>query len=130
MTIIEHWPEIAAVGTAAATAVKVFWPVKTVNKTRIINEDIDASVLDKFAELFERIGTLEVDLKTTAEQLKDAVAEIAELKKLEEYLKERLLEKDVEIQSLRDERAKNKGRIAALQQRISDLEKLVERRQL
>lgn len=129
------WPSIAALIAAFAAMTKVFWPKKIITQTSITNETVDATVLGKFAELFTRIGTLEVDLKSTQVQLTEALAEIAQLRKLEEYLQARLHEKDGEIQSLRDKRSMDKERINDLiialedaKKRIAQLERIVERR--
>lgn len=65
--------------------------------SHVVTETVDEGVLGKFAELFERIGRLEIDLIETKAELAEARQELAEFKKLEEWLKAKLYEKETEI---------------------------------
>ena len=84
---------VAAVVTASAALAKVFWPSKSHNASHSVSEVVDDSVLGRFEELFERIGTLETDLAEAKRDLAMALVEIRELHKLEEYLQAHLHER-------------------------------------
>lgn len=73
-------------------------------KAHEVTEVVDGSVLGRFAELMERITALEKDLAETRVDLRLALDQIGELRKLEEYLQAKLHEKDAEIRALHSER--------------------------
>lgn len=106
-------------------------------ETHAVSEVVDDSVLAQFKELYEKITALELSLdrtnKTLAEtqdQLKEALRELGELRKLEEYLQARLHEKDTEILKLRDEKSNNEREIKGLTLALSRAEARIDHLEL
>ena len=125
-----RWPDVAEIVTAAmagAALISVFWTRRT--KTSSYVEQVDAGVLEQFRELFERIGKLERDLEKAQTSLDQALIEIQELHKLEEFLQAKLHEREKELASIRVDKSKDesiikdlKGRLRAARRRIGSLE--------
>lgn len=91
---------------------------KTQTTTKTKTETVDADVLGKFTELFNRITKLESELAETRIELGQALKEIGEMRKLEEFLQARLHEKDAEI------RAMKKAHIADLDHKEEEIRHL------
>lgn len=98
------------------------------------HEEVNADVLSRFQELFERITKLERELGETRVELKAALVQIAEMNKLEEFLEARLHEKDAEIRALKKSRTADvamrdkeinelRSKLEEARMRISKLEK-------
>lgn len=137
------WDDLLALGTAIAaliTALSLLIKKRSETSSKMIElsrvEEIDAGVLGKFTELFDRITQLEKDLAETRVELRTALGEIAEMHKLEEFLQARLHEKDSEIKEMKDGHAADILRkqteldaltlaLGAAQQRISKLEEVL-----
>jgi len=125
-----RWPDVAEIVTAAmagAALISVFWTRRT--KTSSYVEQVDAGVLEQFRELFERIGKLERDLEKAQTSLDQALIEIQELHKLEEFLQAKLHEREKELASIRVDKSKDesiikdlKGRLRSARRRIGSLE--------
>jgi chromosome segregation ATPase len=77
-------------------------------------EHVDASVLDKFTDLYERIGGLE-------ERLARATDRITDMEKQAETLQARLHEKDKEIIALKAALTKARNRIVDLEDMCEEL---------
>jgi len=77
-------------------------------------ENVDASVLDKFTDLYERIGGLE-------ERLAQATLRITSMEKQAETLQARLHEKDKEIVALKGALTKARNRIDELEAMCAEL---------
>ena len=105
-------------GLAALTA--LFRTSRTSTRSRQINrtEKVDADLIKQFRELTDRITALELDLKETRGGLSEAMQEIKELRKLEEYLEAQIHEKDKQIKSLI-------AKLTAARKRISHLEDII-----
>ena len=86
-----------AIGAALVTKRTI-----TKNSSHEVIETVDDSVLGRFEELFERIGRLERDLADAKEDLAQALFEIKELRRLEEYLQGKLHDRDKELAEARD----------------------------
>lgn len=105
-------PYIAAMVAIAVAMIGKRSKVETKSEAHEIIETVDDSVLGRFEELFDRIGILEKDLREAKEDLAQALIEIRELRRLEEYLQGKLHEREEELREAR--------------RRIDELEQIIE----
>lgn len=113
--------------TIAATALIALFVTKrsstrttTATASHAVEEVVDDSVLGRFQELLDRITKLEVDLAAAKKDLAEALREIKELRRLEEYLQAKLHEKDAEVRKLEKSRAQNLAEIRRLKQALEE----------
>ena len=132
------WAAIAALTAAGAALVKAFLPAKSSSRSdsegHQINEEVDATVLGQFLGLTDRVATLEgtlaavqLELAQTREELRLALIDLAEMQKVEEYLRARLHEKDKELLEMRAEAALKQAEIEKLRGRVKHLEDVCKR---
>jgi len=130
------WTAIAALLTAAAAALKVFWPSKSqsVSTTKTTEQVVDGDVLAQFLGLTDRVADLELQVADLTLRLDEALAsleqalcELADMRKQEANLREQLGEKDEQITALREAAALKQDEIDRLRRRVAHLEALCRR---
>lgn len=100
------YDDLVALILAGAALITIF----VTKKTRSISstETVDGGVLEKFLTLTEKVGdlerqvgTLRAELADTQEILGQTLAELTDVKRIEEYLRGVIHEKDKELAALR-----------------------------
>ena len=121
--------DIASLVIGVSAAVAVFRVRRSKKQVQSYTEIVDAGVLQQFRELTDRISKLERNLEKAQTSLDQALVEIQELHKLEEFLQAKLHEREKELASIRVDKSKDesiikdlKGRLRAARRRIGSLE--------
>lgn len=98
--IIHKYADWAALITGVIALAGVFIVRKSSIRNRTTEERIDADVLSKFETLWLKISELEKVVAEQGFELKSAMNEIREMKKVEEYLQGKIHEREKQIKTL------------------------------
>jgi regulator of replication initiation timing len=97
---------------ALVTAGLGLWTKRTQGKDTVTVEEVDGSVLAQFLGLTDRVADLEgalaaltLELAETRQQLQQAVEDMAEMQKVEEYLRATLHERDKQLEECMEQKA-------------------------
>lgn len=132
------WVAVGALVTAAAALLKVFWPASSKSLTAAqehrVQEVVDNDVLTRFLGLADKVTKLELelaqvklDLAEAKQQLAQALLDMAEMQKVEEYLRASLHEKDQELRLVRRTATERQKEIEGLRGRVRHLEEVCRR---
>jgi len=141
---IDTWQQLAFLGAAVTALVVAVRGQRTINSTisqsreHRVEEVVDADVLAQFLALKDSVSKLEkdltatkADLAVTKVDLAEALRQLAEMKKVEEYLRARLHEKDKELLGIKQDHladlASKRDEIDRLRQRVKHLEDVCKR---
>ncbi len=112
---------------AVVVAGITLWTKRT--KGRVLVEEVDASVLAQFLGLTDRVADLEgalaaltLELAETRKELQEAVDAMAEMQKVEEYLRASLHDRDKQLEECMESKA---AEADALRTRVRQLEALL-----